>query len=59
MVDVLEPQAPLAIVHSSTFTPAASPVTALFASVGVAIVPLPAIIDHVPVPISGVFPANV
>lgn len=56
---MLEPQAPLAIVHSSTFTPAASPVTALFASVGVAIVPLPAIIDHVPVPISGVFPANV
>ena len=58
IVDVLDPQMPLAIVHFKTFKPAPKPVTVLVSRVGVVILPLPKIIDHVPVPTRAVFPAS-
>lgn len=56
MVDEFDPQIPFAIVHCKTFNPPPRPVTEDVANVGVVIVPLPEITDHVPVPTSGVFP---
>lgn len=58
MVDVLEPQAPFAIVHCKIFKPDANAVTLLVSSVGVVTVPLPAITDHVPIPTRAVLPAR-
>ena len=50
---------PFEIVHCKTFTPKPKPVTALVGEVGLDIVPLPAITDQLPVPVTGVLPANV
>ena len=58
MVDEFVPQAPPLIVHCNTLIPSPKPVTELVASVGVVIVPLPDIKDHVPTPLVGVFAAN-
>jgi len=58
IVEVLDPQAPDAIDHCKTFNPAASPVTEVVSRVGVVIVPLPEITDHVPVPTKAVLPAS-
>ena len=58
MVDEFVPQTPPLIVHCNTLIPSPKPVTELVASVGVVIVPLPDIKDHVPTPLVGVFAAN-
>ena len=46
------------IVQANTFIPKPKLVILVFADVGVVIVPLPDIKDHVPTPLVGVFAAN-
>jgi hypothetical protein len=50
---------PLEIVQRKTFAPTVSPVTAELGELGETIVPVPETSVHVPVPVDGVFPANV
>ena len=52
-------QGGLVIVHWKTFVPKPKPVTPDVGDVGVVIVPAPLTSVHRPVPIVGVFPANV
>jgi hypothetical protein len=51
--------APLEIVHRNVFMPVLNPVTPDVGDVGVVTIPVPVITIHVPVPITGVFPARV
>ena len=49
---------PSLMVHAKEVTPTVSPVTADVGDDGVVTVPVPVTIDHVPVPVEGVFPAS-
>ena len=59
MVSVLAAQVPLLIDHTKVFTPVANPVTPLVGEAGVVTTPVPAVTVHAPVPVVGVFAANV
>ena len=50
---------PLVIVHRNVLEPTTNPVTPEVGELGVVIVPVPLTKLHMPVPIAGVFPANV
>ena len=52
-------QVPFDMVHLNVFTPILNPVTPDVGDVGVVTAPEPAITVHAPVPVTGVFPANV
>ena len=58
MVEELVPQPPPLIVHCKTLIPRPNPVTELVANVGVVMVPVPDITDHVPAPLVGVLAAK-
>ncbi len=59
MVSVLAAQVPFVIVHTKVFTPVVKPVTVELGLLAVVTAPVPAITVHAPVPITGVFAANV
>lgn len=56
---VEETQPVLLIVHLRVLFPTPTPVTAEAGEEGSAMVAVPEITDHIPVPMSGVFPARV
>ena len=58
-VEVEDGQGALEMVHINTFAPAPNPVTPDVADAGLVIVPAPLTNVQVPVPVTGVFPANV
>jgi hypothetical protein len=55
----VEGHVPFVVVQRKIFAPTDNPLTADVGDVGVTIVPVPEINVHVPVPVVGVFPANV
>ena len=59
MASALGVHVPLVIVQVKVFTPVLMPVTPLVGELGVVTVAVPAVTVHAPVPIAGVFAANV
>ena len=59
IASVLGVQVPFVIVHTNVFTPVVKPVTPDVGDVGVVTVAVPAVTVHAPVPVVGVFAANV
>ena len=59
IASVLGVQVPFVIVHTNVFTPVVKPVTPDVGELGVVTVAVPAVTVHAPVPVVGVFAANV
>ena len=59
IASVLGVHVPFVMFHTNVFTPVVNPVTPEFGSSGSVTVAVPAVTVHVPVPITGVFAANV